>query len=131
MKMQRPEFEIIAFAAEDIIVTSGEGIETDTNESGIPIIWLDYNSVLNYNNFSDADTDLYVNTDPSEIRAFYSYSGFQIHDSITVPGVGTFPYSKFSASSKTDTTPERYNTVAAGSAEDYRVILNWLESHKS
>ncbi|MBQ0084436.1 MAG: hypothetical protein KBS52_06725, partial [Clostridiales bacterium] len=69
--MNKPSIKIEKFNNTDVIATSDVIIAATTDASQVPIIWLDLESVKNYNKFSKTDTDLlYLDN-----YMYFGYSG--------------------------------------------------------
>ena len=121
-KMQRPEQEITRYGAEDVIATSGGGIIP----SSTPQIWLDKNSVINFNDYNKGgDINLQITDNYS--YEYYAYNGnifpFGFEDGNWIPGG-----SSFTQIDQTNERPETFTTMKANDGKQYQIILDWLKS---
>lgn len=117
--MDRAFLKVIKFNNSDVIATSLI-VASSTDASSVPVIWLDVQSVINYNAISATD----INLDDYEILEDYvyvAYSGkydkrnrvFQVVDN----DPPTMPDEKL------------INHVGVGDRKMYNLIYTWLQTN--
>lgn len=130
MKMENAEVRFVVFASVDVITTSEIGSDTS-----VKVIFLTYQSVLNYNAIATPLGHKTLFDDPG-----YVYSGYSGKiNTVTMPvppqfGGGTYTYSGYAVVTSADTlTSEQRKalyTVSEGNTSEYNTVLTWLTAHK-
>ena len=118
MRMQKTDVEFVLFDARDVILTSTGGGHDDTT---VPIIWLNAESVYNFNAIKTNDIDLEIKYAKRDYWSAYTGQLFPEDD----PEFAEYTVSAYQKSDP----PSGIYTVHAGNTDDYNAVLTWLQSH--